>query len=202
VHTDSRKVAQHMREFGLTILGRAAYDVTFSEMSRPFAHAISVCHAAHGAEIAIKARIAQEHPLLLFTALPKSSKAEDQLTVTELFVYGRTIQFQDLPEHLWATTGIRMGRVEHYQQFGKLRNTITHFAVPDLDFAGETLKFLFQVMEPLVRRFWDKSILPYAGEWDEVTVSDGYLEEQLVQYGIEITPELRAAIDAEKSGTH
>jgi hypothetical protein len=187
-----------MREFGLTILGRAAYEVTFSEMMAPFGHAMAVSHAAHSAEIAIKARIAQEHPLLLFTSLPKSANAEKELTIAELFEYGRTIQFQELPESLWAATGIRMDRVEQYQRFGKLRNTIIHFAVPEHDYSGDTFKFLFQVMEPLVRLFWGKSILPYAGEWDEVTVSEGYLEDQLVQHGIEITPELRAAIDAEK----
>jgi hypothetical protein len=88
---------------------------------------------------------------------------------------------------------------EQYQRFGKLRNTIIHFAVPNQDFASETLQFLFQVMEPLVRRFWGKSILPYAGEWDDVTVAEGYLEEQLLRCNIEITPELRAALDAEKA---
>ncbi len=198
MHPDTREVAHHMREFGLTILGRATYDVTFSEMTKPFAHAMAVAHAAHGAEIAIKARIAQEHPLLLFKSLPKSTNAENQLTVAELFEYGRTIEFHDLPESLWAATGIRMDGVEEYQRFGKLRNTIIHFAVPDHDFACETLKFLFQVMEPLGHRFWDTSILPYASEWDEVAVSDGYLEERLVECGIDITPDLRAALDAEK----
>lgn len=199
MHPDTRAVAEHMREFGLTILGRAAYQVTFSEMMAPFAHATAVGHAAHGAEIAIKARIAQEHPLLLFKSLPKSASAKKELTIAELFEYGRTVEFQELPESLWATTGIRMKRVEQYQRFGKLRNMIIHFAVPNKELARETLKFLFQVMEPLVRGFWDKSILPYAGEFDEVTVSEGYLEEQLVRSGIKITPELRAALDAEKA---
>lgn len=199
MHPDTRAVAEHMRQFGLTILGRAAYAVTFSEMGAPFAHAMAVCHAAHGAEITIKARIAEEHPLLLFTSLPKSANAEDKLTIGELFEYGRTTQFQELPESLWATTGIRMDHVEQYERFGKLRNIITHFAVPDSDLACETLRFLFQVMEPLVNRLWEQSILPYAGQWDEVTVSDGYLEESLVSCGIEITPELRAALDDEKN---
>jgi len=198
MHPDTRAVAEHMREFGLTILGRAAYEVTFSEAMAPFAHAIAVGHAAHGAEIAIKARIAEEHPLLLFKSLPKSANAQKELTIAELFEYGRTVEFQELPETLWAATGIRMERVEQYQRFGKLRNTIIHFAVPEHDFPCETFKFLFQVMEPLVRRFWDKSILPYAGEYDPVTVSEGYLEEQLLRCGIEITPEMRAALDAEK----
>ena len=70
VHPDTREVAAHMREFGLAILGRAAYDLTFSEMMAPYKHAMAIGHAAHGAEIVIKARIAQEHPLLLFTHLP------------------------------------------------------------------------------------------------------------------------------------
>jgi len=163
---------------------------------------MAVAHAAHGAEIAIKARIAQDHPLLLFKSLPKSTNAENQLTVAELFEYGRPVEFHDLPESLWAATGIRMDRVEEYQRFGKLRNTIIHFAVPDQDFACATLKFLFEVMEPLVHTFWARSILPYASEWDEVTVSDGYLEERLVDCGIDITPDLRAAPDAEKPQTY
>lgn len=200
MHPDTREIAEHMQEFGLAVLGRSAYDLTFSEQMRPFVHTMAVGHAAHGAEIVIKARIAQEHPLLLFTSLPKSVNAPDQLTIKELFEYGRTIQYNELPELLWATTGIRMDRVEQYQRFGKLRNAIIHFAVPDEeDLHTQTFRFLFEVIEPLVRSFWGRSILPFASQWDEVTVSDGYLEEQLEQCGIEITPALRAAIDAEKN---
>ena len=108
MHPDTREVAKHMREFGLAILGRAVYDLTFSEMMAPFKHSMAVGLAAQGAAICIKARIAQEHPLLLFNQLPKSTNAEDQLTVGELFEYGRTIQYQELPELLWATTGVRI----------------------------------------------------------------------------------------------
>lgn len=186
----------------MAILGRSAYDLTFSEYTRPYAHSMAVGHAAHGAEMVIKARIAQEHPLLLFTSLPKSAKAPGQLTITELFEYGRTVQFSELPEMLWAATGIRMNGVEQYQRFGKLRNAIIHFAVPDEeDLHCETFKFLFKVMEPLVQEFWRRSILPSASEWDEVTVSDGYLEGQLEHCKIEITPALRGAIDAEKASS-
>jgi hypothetical protein len=187
-----------MQEFGLAVLGRSAYDVTFSEMMRPFVHTMAVGHAANGAEIIIKARIAQEHPLLLFTSLPKSVNAPDRLTIKELFEYGRTVQYNELPELLWATTGIRIERVEQYHKFGKLRNAITHFAVPhEEDLHTPTVKFLFEVAEPLVQSFWRRSIMPFASAWDEVTVSDGYLEEQLKQCGVKITPALRAAIDAE-----
>ena len=30
------------------------------------------------------------------------------------------------------------------------------------------MKFLFEVMEPLVQEFWQESIIPYAAEWDGV----------------------------------
>ena len=97
MHPDTRQVAEHLRDFGMAVLGRAAYDLTFSELMRPFAHLMAVGQAAQGAELVIKARVAQEHPLLLFSALPKSAHAEGQLTIHELYEYGRTIQYNELP---------------------------------------------------------------------------------------------------------
>ena len=85
MHPDTKQVARHLREFGMAVLGRAAYDLTFSEMQRPYAHLMAVGHAANGAELVLKARIAQEHPLLLFDTLPKSANAPDQLTIKELY---------------------------------------------------------------------------------------------------------------------
>lgn len=82
-----------MRHFGLAVLGRAAYDLTFSEQTRPYAHAMAIGHAAHGAAIVIKALIADDHPLLIFNQLPKSVNAEDQLTIKELFEHGRLSDF-------------------------------------------------------------------------------------------------------------
>jgi hypothetical protein len=193
-HPDTRQVAEHMMDFGLTVLVRAAYDATFSERGRPFVHALAVGQAAHGAEIVVKARIAEEHPLLVFDRLPKSTNTSGHLTLVELFQYGRTIQYQDLPERLWAATGIRMADTEAFQKFGRLRNQIIHLAVLNRELSTETLKFLFEVMEPVVQDFWDESIVPRAEEWDDVIVTDGYLREQLVKIGIAITPELDRAL--------
>jgi hypothetical protein len=107
--------------------------------------------------------------------LPRSTTAEDQLTFSELFAYGRTVQFSDLPELLWADTGIRMGRVDQYQAFGKLRNGVVHFALPARDhWRDDTIRFLFEVMEPLTQQFWNESIATHSGLWDEVML-DGHL---------------------------
>lgn len=48
---------------------------------------LSIVHAAHGAEIFIKARIAEEHPLLIFKSYPKSNTTNDTLSIKELFSY-------------------------------------------------------------------------------------------------------------------
>ncbi|MDX2021139.1 MAG: hypothetical protein SF187_12940 [Deltaproteobacteria bacterium] len=187
-----------MREFGLNVIARAIYDVTFAEFSRPFAHALAVIHAAHGAEIVLKARIAEEHPLLIFKKLPQSSSTEESLTIAELFEFGRSVDYDDLPELLWATTGIRIERRDRYQEFGRLRNKIMHFAVPEMDHSHEVLSFCIEVLEPLVFAFWQESAVPLAAHWDEVILSDGYLDDQLTAHVIDVPLHVRQILDEAK----
>jgi len=186
MHPDTRNIAGYMKDFGLHILGRAVADATFSETMKPFAHPLAVVHAAHGAEIILKARIAQEHPLLVFENLPKSGITAGDLTIAELLNHGRTIRYEDLPESLWATTGHRLAKSKEFLEFGRLRNQIMHFAVPDAKLAEATLRFCFEVIEPVVQDFWKESLVGYAEEWDDVIHSDGYLSEQLARLGIEL----------------
>jgi hypothetical protein len=195
MHPDTKEIAKHMRDFGSHILGRAVYDSVFNEMTTPYSHGISVTLAAHAAEILIKARIVQEHPLLIFDTLPKSTSTPDLLTISELFEKGKTIQYSDLPEILWATTGYRIKDVQRFKDFGKLRNMIMHFAVPDTDNSGETLKFVFEVVDPMLQDFWDDSVIPYAEILDEVMVVEGYLQEQLKVNGITVTSNTQKIID-------
>lgn len=162
MHPYTKQVANHMKDFGFHILGRAIYDATFNEMMKPFSHTLSVVHAAHGAEILIKARIAQEHPLLIFSSYPKSKTTTSNLSVKELFQHGRTLLYSELPEALWAATGYRIKQVDEFLKFGALRNGLVHFAAPEFDAAAETLKFVFEVIDPIVRDFWDKTFVEYA----------------------------------------
>jgi hypothetical protein len=195
VHPDTKQVANHMKDFGLHILGRAVYDATFSEMMRPFAHALSVVHAAHGTEIVIKARIAQEHPLLIFKSYPRSNTTNDLLSIKELFEHGRTLMYSELPEVLWAATGYRMKQLSKYQDFGALRNGLVHFAALDFDAAAETLRFLFEVLDPMMQDFWGETFVDYASYWDDVIISEGYLREQLDRLEINVHPDTRQIIE-------
>lgn len=202
MHPDTREIAGHMQALSLAALGRAGYDLTFSQNMHSFASVMAIGEAGHGAELALKARIAQEHPLLLFETLPASKHAAGELTITELFEHGRTVQFSDLPELLWATTGYRMSaaHLKQYVEFGKLRNGVIHFALPPHgDWRSQTLKFLFEVMEPLVQHFWKESIVHATAEWDEVAL-DGHLEEQLKQADVIVTPGLQELLDAGVDG--
>lgn len=192
MHPDTKQVAEHMKDFGLHILGRAIYDATFSETMRPFAHVLSVVHAAHGAEILIKARIAQEHPLLIFSSYPKSKTTNAMLTINELFEHGRTLTYSELPEALWAATGYRIKQQNEFLKFGTLRNGLVHFSAPDFDAAGETYKFVFEVMDYIIHDFWNESFVEYAEYWDDDIFA--YLTEQIDRLGLTIHAETRKLI--------
>ncbi len=98
MHPDTRKIASHMKEFGLHVFGRAIVDVVFSEITNPYAHAMGVVRCAHAAELLIKAIIAEEHPLLIFEKLPKPKGQEyKKLDIDALLNDGRTVMYNDLP---------------------------------------------------------------------------------------------------------
>lgn len=124
---------------------------------------LSVLQAAHAAEILIKARIAEEHPLLIFETLPKpQANGETLLTFPQLAEKGRTYQFSDLPDRLWAATGIAIPNIEIFKSFGRLRNTIQHFAPPEgIDLSQETVEFIFNVIDPFIYNCWGLCAIDY-----------------------------------------
>ena len=157
MHEDLRDVSEHMKDLGLAALAHAIQHTVFFNYTNNFWGDLAILQAAHAAEILIKACIAKEHPLLIFDQLPKSTKVDDQLLDLKALVEsGRTIQYQELPERLWATTGYRINNVEIYQKFGKLRNCIQHFAsIHDREhLMSKNLEFIFGVIDPLINDFW------------------------------------------------
>jgi hypothetical protein len=56
------------------------------------------------------------------SAAHESTQAEGALLAfDDLFEKGRTIDFQDLPERQWATTGQTLQNLDVYKEFGRLR---------------------------------------------------------------------------------
>jgi hypothetical protein len=154
---DLTELSTHMRAFGVAMLARAVIDSTFAEIERPFAHALSVNICAHAAEILLKARIAQAHPLLIFSKLPNLEEPPGRvLDLEDLLYRGRSLGYAELPGMLIAATGYRLNRLDLYRDFGKLRNAIVHFAAPEVDYTERTLRVAFEVMQPAIKDFWGR----------------------------------------------
>ncbi|HEY9904142.1 MAG TPA: hypothetical protein V6D43_17215 [Candidatus Sericytochromatia bacterium] len=156
MHEELRGVSEHMRNLGLAALAHAMQHTIFYSSDNKFWGNLAILQAAHSAEILIKACIAEQHPLLIFTELPKSTQVGDKLlNLKALIESGKTIQYQDLPERLWASTGYKIRNIELYKSFGKLRNSIQHFASPEgRDLMRENLEFIFGLIDPLIHDFW------------------------------------------------
>jgi len=153
-----------MRELGLMALAHANFHAVCCSFENHMWSEFSVLQAAHAAELLLKARIAQEHPLLIFQELPRSTKVSGTfIELEDLFIEGKTIQWSDLPERLWATTGILLPNKSKFIEFGKLRNGIQHFAPPqsNSDIGGSTLSFVFDVIDPFINDCWGLYAIDY-----------------------------------------
>lgn len=150
-----RFVHVKMRQIGLAALAHANWHAHYHSMENDCWSELSVLQAAHAAELLIKSRIAQENPLLIFDRLPKlRSEAGRRLNFTDLVESGRTIQYNDLPDRLWATTGIEVPDLNRFREFGRLRNCVQHFSPPELDLSQTVLEFIFSVIDPFIFECW------------------------------------------------
>lgn len=182
LNPELKRVSEHMLALGLGALAHANWHANYMSFENNKWPELSVLQAAHAAEILIKARIAEEHPLLIFEQLPRSTQVTDNfLELKHLFERAKTIQYLELPERLWAATGIKLKNLEKYQSFGRLRNSIQHFAPPpEIDFSGETIDFIFEVIDPFINTCWSL----YAIDYNEDREPYIYLVQGLVRRGI------------------
>lgn len=163
------EVSGNMLRLGLGALAHANWHAHYYSMDNDCWSELSVLQAAHAAEILIKARIAQEHPLLIFEHTPKLAPGDTAtLTFARLVQEGRTFQFADLPNRLWATTGIALPMVECYAEFGRTRNSIQHFAPPcdGAALSQLTLEFIFSVIDPFINHCWGKYAIDFNEDYE------------------------------------
>ncbi len=146
-----------------------------------------VVHAAHAAEILLKARIAQEHPLLIFSKLPKTDQNKDSLALMDLIESGRTLTYQEIPDQLWATTGIKIKSIEQYRIFGRLRDQIIHFSTTSArNLAKLTTCYSLEIIDPMVEHFWGSSVIEFIARDPNSEYSTllhlGFLEDNIRKY--------------------
>ncbi|MBE2898469.1 hypothetical protein HPC37_06545 [Pasteurellaceae bacterium 20609_3] len=176
-----------MLKLGLSALQHSNWHANYYSFENDMWHELSVLQAAHAMEILIKARIAEEHPLLIFETLPKYSEHNDKLNFIQLLDKSRTIPYSELPDRLWITTGIKLSDRKLYDKFGKLRNSIQHFKEPlNKDFSEETLKYIYSIIDPFINQCWEL----YAINYNEDTEPYQYLLNGLIRRNIKfLVPE-------------
>jgi hypothetical protein len=168
MNPELKGIWEHIRDLGLGALAHANRHAAYAAIENGRWPDLAVLQAAHAAELLIKARIAQEHPLLIFEELPRSTQAAGPLlSLEDLFKKGHTLQWSDLPERLWAATGISLANQTAFEQFGKYRNGIQHFASPPgQDPSEETLKFTFSVIDPFINSCWGLFAVDYDEDYE------------------------------------
>lgn len=178
---DRDAISSHMLDLGLGALAHATHHAMYHSMNNNRWPELSILQAAHAAEILIKARISQEHPLLIFDKLPRNRGVEAHLDFSSLYEQGRTFQYNALPDQLWATTGIKIPNRNEYDDFGKVRNNIQHFLPENrLDYSSIALKFIYKVIDPFIHESWGL----YAADYYEDPDGAEHLIPALIKYGI------------------
>ncbi|MBQ8993265.1 MAG: hypothetical protein IJ085_03950, partial [Turicibacter sp.] len=167
-----KKVHEHMIVLGAGSLAHANYLAHFYDMSNSMWSQLGVLQAAHACEIFLKARLAQEHPLLIFESLPKSTadcvnKTTGLLDFESLLEKGQTITYSELPEKVWAATGKKINNLKLYNEFGKLTNSIQHFAAPNKDVSMLTSQFIYEVIDPFIYGEWGMCAMDFCDDYEE-----------------------------------
>lgn len=177
-------VPQNMLELGLGALSHANHHAAYFNEANDKWGELSVIQAAHAAEILVKARIAQEHPLLIFSNLPLVSN-QDTLSIDKLAEEGRTIEWSDLPKVFKPITNCNFEKDSIFRNFGHLRNSIQHLGImPNKTTTSaslEALRFIYGFIDPFINEHWGLCAIDY----DEYTDTYKHLPITLINYEIE-----------------
>ena len=191
------EVYKHMLGLARGALTHANWHANYFSPENAYWPELSVLQAAHACEIFIKARIAQEHPLLIFEHLPKALPNEAPLSLRQLVEGGRTFQYFELPDRLWAVTGVRVPNIELYRSFGRLRNSVQHFLVPDnISASGATIEYIYQVIDPFINECWGLFAIDHNEDYEPYE----YIVDGLVRAGVEflVSPEMMESIEPDR----
>ena len=184
-------IAAHMRALGLGALAHANWHANYMSFTNEYWPELSVVQAAHAGELLIKARIAEEHPLLIFERFPKVS--DDTILDQSLLAReGRTLTYRELPNRLRVTAGVSVPEIEQYLAFGRLRDSIQHFLPPrDVDFSAEAIRYIYAVLDPFINECWGL----FAVDFNEDHEPYRYLVEGLLNRGVSFLVSPDAASD-------
>ena len=165
------QIAENMKELGLAAL---AHVNNIRLMEDRWSGILSVLQVAHAMEILAKARIAQEHPLLLFDTYPKPAKRENriinEMTLSQLSEKGRTIEWSSIIEMLWLVADMKTVDISAFNEFGEIRNAIQHFGIVSKEKSVSyltSLQFIYGTIDPFINASWGLFAVDYCQDYHE-----------------------------------
>lgn len=160
------KISKNILELGLAALSHANSLAAYYNEANDKWEELAIIQAAHAAELLIKSKIAEVHPLLIFSDLPKVFK---------------------------TITGCNFINQSLFKKFGKIRNSLQHFGIfPNKDTVSpslETLRFIYSFIDPFINEHWNLCAIDY----DENNDSYKHLPITLINYEIEFIVSEEAA---------
>lgn len=169
IETIKRDIPKHMRGLGLSALQHAQYHSAVYSFDNPHWAEFSVLQAAHAIELFIKARIAFEHPLLIFENLPRpENEKANKVSLKRLIQTGKTFQLGELPSRLAIVCNITLPNLDKFHDFVNLRNSIQHFLPDmDIDFSRKTLEFIYEVVDPFINKEWGFYAVDFNDDYEQ-----------------------------------
>lgn len=184
------QIARDMRELGLAALSHVN-NIRLTEDK--WTGVLSVLQTAHAMEILAKARIAEEHPLLLFDTYPKPKKDKEnkitnEMTIAQLSEKGRTIEWSNIIEMLWLVADIKTVDISAFNEFGEIRNAIQHFGIVPAEKKISyltSLSFIYGVIDPFIHESWGLFAIDYCQDYREDSEDNrdywNYIREYLIR---------------------
>lgn len=195
---NQRRGARRAKEYGIRLAARAIYECVYGESNGNWFPVGTAMLALQATELLLKARICQLKPNLLTTLTSYNDKSSN----------GQAASHND--ERKQLDTGCRSliqtlaklelvegGDFEQITQYAAYCDDICFSHEGPTPTARKVLKFLIDVLEPLIHKFWRESALPVCAVWSPDCIREGILEVAIFTAGIEITPNVRRALGDE-----
>jgi hypothetical protein len=150
MHESLKDISDRILDLATGALKRANTDAVYFDPGMEHRQSLAPLAAAHAGELVLKALIAKEHPLLLFSNIGEKT-TDNEIDLDWLLKNGRTHDFSKLPSVLWATSGIRVPNIDSYRRIAAIRNQIQHFVDDrDVDVQYDCLQFIYSIIDPLL----------------------------------------------------
>ncbi|GBQ15852.1 hypothetical protein [Swaminathania salitolerans] len=163
MNPDLKVIPDRILNLAIGALSQANTHAVYSDPGREYWDHMCILNAAHAGELFLKAIIAREHPLLIFKDLFSLDDNKGKLLDIETLIRrGRTLDFERLPQVLWATTGRRIPNRKCYEWVRLARNSIQHFCAPEKDdLRALSLEFIYTIIDPLIMEVFGLFAIEY-----------------------------------------